>query len=79
MAPLRLRLSRADPWMSPGDGFQSRRTDVKRPIPCLFWLAPVALAWNHGFSPRELNEIRRLVLEHEPSIIEAWHEHCGER
>ena len=23
-----------------------------------FWLAPVSLAWNHGFSPRELNEIR---------------------
>jgi hypothetical protein len=42
-----------------------------------FWLAPVALAWNHGFSPRELNEIRRLVVDHEPAIIEAWHEHCG--
>ena len=44
-----------------------------------FWLAPVALAWNHGFSPRELNEIRRLVVDHEPAIIEAWHEHCGQR
>ena len=44
-----------------------------------FWLAPVELAWNYGFSPRELNEIRRLVVEHEPSIIEAWHEHCGQR
>jgi hypothetical protein len=44
-----------------------------------FWLAPVSLAWNHGFSARELNEIRRLVVEHEPAIIEAWHEHCGQR
>jgi len=44
-----------------------------------FWLAPVALAWNHGFSARELNEIRRLIVEHEPAIIEAWHEHCGQR
>lgn len=44
-----------------------------------FWLAPVALAWNHGFRPRELNEIRRLVVDHEPAIIEAWHEHCGQR
>ena len=42
-----------------------------------FWLAPVSLAWNHGFSPRELNEILRLIVEHEPVIIEAWHEHCG--
>ena len=44
-----------------------------------FWLAPAELAWNHGFSARELNEIRRLVVEHEQTIIEAWHEHCGER
>jgi hypothetical protein len=44
-----------------------------------FWLAPVSLAWNHGFSPRELNEIRRLVVENEPVFIEAWHEHCGQR
>jgi hypothetical protein len=33
--------------------------------------APVALAWNDGFSPRELNEIRRLVVAHETAIIEA--------
>ena len=44
-----------------------------------FWLAPVALAWNDGFSSRELNEIRRLVVAHEAAIIEAWHEHCGQR
>jgi hypothetical protein len=44
-----------------------------------FWLAPVALAWNYEFSPRELNAIRRLIVEHEQAFIEAWHEHCGQR
>ena len=44
-----------------------------------FWLAPIELAWNHGFSAKELNEIRRLVVEHEAAIIEAWNEHCGQR
>ena len=44
-----------------------------------FWLAPVELAWNHGFSPPELSEIRRLVVEHEAFIVEASHEHCGQR
>jgi hypothetical protein len=44
-----------------------------------FWLAPAELAWNHGFSARELNEIRRLIVAHEQTIIEAWHEHCGQR
>ena len=44
-----------------------------------FWLAPVALAWNHGFSAGELNDVRRLVVINEQAIIEAWHEHCGQR
>ena len=42
-----------------------------------FWLQPVVLAWNRGFSARELNELRRIIVEHEVVIIEAWHEHCG--
>jgi hypothetical protein len=44
-----------------------------------FWLAPIGLAWNHEFSPRELTRLRRLLVQHEESIIEAWHEHCGQR
>ncbi len=44
-----------------------------------FWLASVEFAWNSGFSARELNDIRRLIVEHELAILEAWHEHCGRR
>jgi hypothetical protein len=44
-----------------------------------FWLTPVALAWNRGFSARDLNEVRRVIVEHERAIVEAWHEHCGQR
>lgn len=46
---------------------------------CKFWLASLTLAWNHGLSPRALTEIRDLIVEHRPFIIEAWHEHCGLR
>ena len=42
-----------------------------------FWLHPVVLAWNRGFSPRELNEIRRIIIQNEALITEAWLEHCG--
>ena len=42
-----------------------------------FWVNPMDLAWNHGFSPTELNQLRRIIIENEPLIIEAWHEHCG--
>jgi hypothetical protein len=42
-----------------------------------FWIDPVALAWNRAFSSRELDIVRRIIVENEPLIIEAWHEHCG--
>ena len=45
---------------------------------CKFWIEPVALAGNDGFSPHELNRIRVILLEHLERILEAWVEHCGE-
>jgi hypothetical protein len=44
---------------------------------CKFWLDPVALADNHGLSPRDLTAVRRIILEHSQRILEAWREHCG--
>ena len=46
---------------------------------CKFWLTPVHLARNQGFTSRELNEIRQTVLNCERVIIKAWHEHCDQR
>ncbi len=42
-----------------------------------FWLDPVALAKNRGFPGHELNRIARLVAQHEPILLEAWHEYFG--
>lgn len=39
---------------------------------CKFWLDPVAMAYNHGFTKRELRTIERLVREHTAQLIEAW-------
>lgn len=44
---------------------------------CKFWLDPVELAGNYGFSPRELNVIRRVIEVNLTRIREAWNEHCG--
>lgn len=45
---------------------------------CKFWLEPVVLASNDGFTPRELNQIRTVVLRYHAQLLEAWDEHCGE-
>jgi hypothetical protein len=42
-----------------------------------FWLEPVALARNLGFSARELREIQSLVTEHQPKLLEKWNGYFG--
>ena len=44
---------------------------------CKFWLRPLSLAKNEGFSARELNRIRDLIQTNLNFILEAWHDHCG--
>ncbi len=43
-----------------------------------FWLDSVQLATNHGFSSRELNEIERLIREHQAQLLEAWNEYFSD-
>ena len=42
-----------------------------------FWLRPVALARNFGFTASELRRIERTVAEHQQELLEAWSEHFG--
>jgi hypothetical protein len=42
-----------------------------------FWLQPVELARNFGFSAKELRRIHRLVVENQEIFLEAWHGHLG--
>lgn len=42
-----------------------------------FWLSPVRLAWNRGFSGAELRRIERITEEKEPQLMEGWNEYFG--
>lgn len=44
---------------------------------CKYWLEPVSLANNHGYSASELNAIRKIIMDNLSKITEAWDEHCG--
>ena len=46
---------------------------------CKFWLNPVQLAVNYGFNSSELNEIRRIVDDHQNELQEAWSEYFSEK
>ena len=44
---------------------------------CKFWIESVALARNQGFTAKELNIIRKIIMRNRNRIMEAWYEHCG--
>ena len=45
---------------------------------CKFWLEPIELVTNSGFSPRELTKIRSLISTNFKKINEAWNDHCNQ-
>ncbi len=42
-----------------------------------FWLDPVGLARNSGFTPQELRRIQKLAVQHRAEFLEAWHGYFG--
>lgn len=42
-----------------------------------FWIEPVQLARNVGFSRHELNEIHDILTQFQPELLRAWHEYFG--
>jgi hypothetical protein len=47
-------------------------------LTCKFWLDPVVLARNLGFSAKELREMERLVIDNQQEFLEAWHEYFSD-
>jgi hypothetical protein len=43
-----------------------------------FWLSPVSLARNFGFSAVELTRVRNLLEENRELLLESWNEWFGE-
>jgi hypothetical protein len=42
-----------------------------------FWLSPVSVHYNLGFSARELRVIERIVLQRQKEFMEAWDAYFG--
>ncbi len=42
-----------------------------------FWLKPVSLANNIGFSAKDLRKLQALVQENQEILLEAWNGHFG--
>jgi Domain of unknown function (DUF4160) len=42
-----------------------------------FWLEPIELARNSGFSDRELRRIREIIENHKDELLETWYGYFG--
>ncbi|MGL5065885.1 MAG: DUF4160 domain-containing protein [Microcoleus sp.] len=42
-----------------------------------FWLEPVSLASNIGFSAKELGKLQAIVQENQEILLEAWYGYFG--
>lgn len=40
-----------------------------------FWLDPVELESSFGFSAKEINQIRKLVVEYQAQLLQTWHDY----
>lgn len=59
-----------------GDRNEPTHTHVQRDdAEAKFWLSPVRLAWNRGFSGAELRRLERLTGEHELQLIQIWNDY----
>ncbi len=59
------------------DCYEPKHIHVQREkMTCKFWLEPVMLSKNYGFSSKELNLIRQTIQSNQNKFMEEWNEHC---
>lgn len=42
---------------------------------CKVWMDDPSIAFNRGFKPHKIAELRRLLAERRAEIVARWHEH----
>ena len=74
--PTSLRIGPYRFFFYAGDRNEPAHTHVQRDdAVAKFWLAPVRLAWNRGFSAVELRRLEQLTEEHEIQLLEIWNDY----
>ena len=58
-----------------GDRDESPRVHIEQDKDeAKFWLKPIRLQSNRGFSRRDINRIQKLVEEHQEQLLVGWNE-----
>lgn len=74
--PTSLRIGPYRFFFYAGDRGEPAHTHVQRDeAEAKFWLAPMRLAWNRGFSSAELRKLEKLTEQNEARLLERWNEY----
>ena len=74
--PTSLRIGPYRFFFYAGDRHEPPHTHVQRDnAETKFWLSPVRLAWNRGFSGAELRRVESITEENETRLIDTWNEY----
>lgn len=58
-----------------GDGGEPAHVHVRRDTnEAKFWLDPVQVERNHGFSAKQLRDIEAMIQDNLTALLEAWHD-----
>ena len=59
-----------------GDRYEPPHVHIERDASkAKFWLEPISLQSSAGFSRAELNTIYRLIQQHQPLLLQHWHDY----
>ncbi|WP_145342996.1 DUF4160 domain-containing protein [Rosistilla ulvae] len=59
-----------------GDRDKPAHVHVERDVcEAKFWLEPVRLARSHGFAPREVNKLEKLIADNQQALLDSWDEY----
>ena len=74
--PTLLRIGPYRFFVYAGDRTEPPHTHVERENNIAkFWLVPVRIQRNGGFSRSEINQIHRLVEEHRDQLLKGWNDY----
>lgn len=71
--PTSLRIGPFRFFFYAGDRGEPAHTHVQRDkAEAKFWLAPVRLAWNRGFSSADLRRLEKITQKNKKRLLESW-------
>ena len=74
--PTSLRIGPYRFFFYAGDRDEPVHTHVQREnSEAKYWLMPIRLAWNRGFSSAELRRVEKIAGQNEIRLVEIWNEY----